>query len=119
MRKDAKMTQVELATLLGITFQQVQKYELGHNRISADRIQDIHMATGWPIMGFFNGLPSPPPEIDQTDLGWVVKKTHEYIKENPDYLRTLAVTDMLERVDIPDHVEVYWDELPEGYKVAQ
>jgi transcriptional regulator with XRE-family HTH domain len=39
-RKMLNMSQVELADGLGITFQQVQKYENGSNRISASRLQE-------------------------------------------------------------------------------
>jgi transcriptional regulator with XRE-family HTH domain len=40
-RREAGLSQVQLAGRLGITFQQVQKYESGRNRISAGRLLDI------------------------------------------------------------------------------
>ncbi|MDG6094057.1 helix-turn-helix domain-containing protein [Acetobacter sp. AN02] len=46
------MTQVELGEALGLTFQQVQKYERGTNRVSASRLAEIARALDVPI-GFF------------------------------------------------------------------
>jgi len=50
------MSQERLAELLGVTFQQVQKYEKGVNRIAASRLYDIASALQQPISRFFEGL---------------------------------------------------------------
>jgi transcriptional regulator with XRE-family HTH domain len=50
------MSQEKLAELLGVTFQQVQKYEKGVNRIAASRLFDIASALELPIARFFEGL---------------------------------------------------------------
>src|SRR5690349_24602135 len=50
------MSQERLAELLGITFQQVQKYEKGVNRIAASRLFDIAGALHQPVARFFEGL---------------------------------------------------------------
>lgn len=47
------MSQERLAELLGITFQQVQKYEKGINRVAAGRLQDIATALDMPVARFF------------------------------------------------------------------
>ncbi len=49
------MPQTILANALGITFQQVQKYENGSNRVSAARLYDISHVLGTPIMYFYDG----------------------------------------------------------------
>ena len=49
------MTQTELADGLGLTFQQVQKYEKGTNRIGASRLQHIAEILQVPISFFFDG----------------------------------------------------------------
>ena len=49
------MTQTELAEGLGLTFQQVQKYEKGANRIGASRLQHIADILQVPISFFFDG----------------------------------------------------------------
>ncbi len=50
------MTQQKLAELVGIKFQQIQKYETGANRVSASRLWDIGEAMGVPVSFFFEGL---------------------------------------------------------------
>ena len=49
------MTQEKLADILGITFQQVQKYEKGTNRVGAGRLLAIANALGVPVSFFFEG----------------------------------------------------------------
>ncbi len=47
------VTQQELGEKLGITFQQVQKYETGFNRISSSRLWEISQIIGKPVNWFF------------------------------------------------------------------
>ena len=51
------MSQERLGELLGITFQQVQKYEKGTNRISASRLYYAAKTLGVPVQFFFEDLP--------------------------------------------------------------
>ncbi len=53
------MSQEKLAEGLGITFQQVQKYEKGTNRVGASRLQNIASILEVPIAFFFEEGPSP------------------------------------------------------------
>lgn len=55
-RLEIGMSQERLAELLGVTFQQVQKYEKGVNRIAASRLHDIAAALEMPAARFFEGL---------------------------------------------------------------
>lgn len=50
------MSQEKLGESLGLTFQQVQKYEKGSNRIGASRLYQIGAVLGVPIEFFFEGL---------------------------------------------------------------
>ncbi|WP_082811840.1 helix-turn-helix domain-containing protein [Haematospirillum jordaniae] len=52
-----RISQTTLADALGLTFQQIQKYERGTNRISASRLWDISQALGVPVTYFFDDLP--------------------------------------------------------------
>jgi transcriptional regulator with XRE-family HTH domain len=52
-RLECKLSQTELADRIGVTFQQVQKYEKGVNRIGAGRLQRISEALKVPITFFF------------------------------------------------------------------
>jgi len=53
------MSQEKLGDALGLTFQQVQKYERGANRISASKLYEIARALRVPIAWFFEGLSDP------------------------------------------------------------
>jgi transcriptional regulator with XRE-family HTH domain len=54
------MSQEKLGDALDITFQQVQKYEKGTNRISAGRLQHISLILQVPVAFFFEGAPHQP-----------------------------------------------------------
>jgi transcriptional regulator with XRE-family HTH domain len=53
------MSQEKLAGQLGLTFQQVQKYEKGTNRISASRLQHVCQILDVPVSFFFEQAPGP------------------------------------------------------------
>ncbi len=55
-RLEIGMSQERLAELLGVTFQQVQKYEKGVNRIAASRLFDISAALDVPVGRFFENI---------------------------------------------------------------
>jgi transcriptional regulator with XRE-family HTH domain len=55
-RRRAGFSQQQLAAGLGVSFQQVQKYENGANRISASRLYQLSRLLGVPISYFFAGL---------------------------------------------------------------
>lgn len=54
------MSQEKLGDALGLTFQQVQKYEKGTNRIGASRLQQISNTLQVPVEFFFEGAPHLP-----------------------------------------------------------
>jgi transcriptional regulator with XRE-family HTH domain len=53
------LSQAQLAERIGITFQQVQKYENGANRISASTLYELSRVLGIPVSYFFEGLDAP------------------------------------------------------------
>ena len=55
-RTSLGITQQELATSQGVTFQQVQKYERGANRISASRLYHLSEVLDVPVTFFFEGI---------------------------------------------------------------
>jgi transcriptional regulator with XRE-family HTH domain len=55
-RNDLEITQQDLAERVGVTYQQLQKYENGKNRISAGRLYDIAKILKANIAFFFEGL---------------------------------------------------------------
>ena len=60
-RLESGLSQTELGDRIGVTFQQVQKYEKGTNRIGAGRLQRISETLGVPITFFFDATPSTRP----------------------------------------------------------
>jgi transcriptional regulator with XRE-family HTH domain len=58
------MTQEGLADSLGLTFQQVQKYETGRSRLSAGRLREVAVALGKPVSYFYEPFPVPPAAHD-------------------------------------------------------
>jgi transcriptional regulator with XRE-family HTH domain len=53
------LSQEKLGEAVGITFQQLQKYERGANRISASRLFNLGQVLGVPVGFFFDDLPAP------------------------------------------------------------
>jgi transcriptional regulator with XRE-family HTH domain len=76
-RRSLGLTQVNLAQSLGLTFQQVQKYERGLNRISASRLYELSIALGVHVGYFFESFEratlgadtSSAPRPDAAGLG--------------------------------------------------
>src|ERR687893_1828604 len=60
-RKMLNVSQEKLADALGLTFQQVQKYERGFNRISASKLFDAANFLQAPVTYFFEGLEGRSP----------------------------------------------------------
>nr|P15017.1 RecName: Full=Uncharacterized transcriptional regulator in ATPase CF(0) region; AltName: Full=URF4 [Rhodospirillum rubrum]AAA26459.1 pot. DNA-binding protein (URF4); putative [Rhodospirillum rubrum]CAA31250.1 ORF 4 (AA 1 - 108); homolog. to DNA-binding proteins [Rhodospirillum rubrum] len=58
------LDQETLARRIGVSFQQIQKYERGRNRISASRLYDIAKALAVPIDYFFSDLERGDPRHD-------------------------------------------------------
>ena len=55
------LSQAELAKRIGITFQQVQKYEIGHNRMSMGRLVKAAGVLGVPMSALFHGADTGDP----------------------------------------------------------
>ena len=59
------MSQEKLGDALGLTFQQVQKYEKGANRIGASRLQQISRILQVPVAFFFDAVSQLPPSVSK------------------------------------------------------
>lgn len=75
-RKFLGVSQERLANALGLTFQQVQKYERGTNRISASKLFEISRALGTPVAHFFQGLNA---EADEPAVGEEAGSVHTFL----------------------------------------
>jgi transcriptional regulator with XRE-family HTH domain len=89
------MSQEKLGEALGLTFQQVQKYEKGTNRVGASRLQQISEILQVPVSFLFDGGPSGMPNSENFGEGG----SPAYIS---DFLATsegLALTRAFTRID--------------------
>lgn len=69
------MSQEKLGEALGITFQQIQKYEKGTNRVGASRLQHIATVLKVPVSFFFEDAPGSPEEA----AGFAETGSHSYV----------------------------------------
>jgi transcriptional regulator with XRE-family HTH domain len=82
-RTSRKLSQTQLGEASGITFQQVQKYEKGTNRVSASRLFEFATLLGVDISYFFEGAGSSP------DLGSIEPPKFDVSQVDVDILRAL------------------------------
>src|ERR1700676_148786 len=70
LRVGRGLSQTALASQLGLTFQQLQKYEKGTNRVSASRLHDIARILGGEVKSFFEDASDPErlAAIGDTDV---------------------------------------------------
>lgn len=84
-RLECGLSQTDLADRIGVTFQQVQKYEKGTNRIGAGRLQRISEALKVPITFFFgnqtlNALPSETKAANQMSNVFALAQTGKSVR---------------------------------------
>lgn len=63
------LSQEKLGELIGLTFQQVQKYERGANRVSCSRLFDLSRALEIPISYFFEDMPEEVQNLSPVQMG--------------------------------------------------
>jgi transcriptional regulator with XRE-family HTH domain len=86
------MSQERLADELGLTFQQVQKYERGTNRVGSSRLYELSKILDVPIQFFFDEMPEEIAATARTGSGYAEAAAPDY---EPD---TLAKRETLELV---------------------
>lgn len=90
-RKLLGMAQDQLAEALGLTFQQVQKYERGENRVSASKLHQIAGLLQVDIGYFFAGLPDPLETRGPDDVGAQADRTVHAFLQTPEGLQLAAL----------------------------
>jgi transcriptional regulator with XRE-family HTH domain len=112
------MSQEKLAGGLGITFQQVQKYEKGTNRIGASRLQQVSLILQIPVAFFFDGSPhgdAPSPDYVSDFLttadGLALAKAFMRIKGPALRRRIVELVEYIARDDDPP-------KLPAGFTIT-
>jgi len=79
-RLEIGMSQERLAELLGVTFQQVQKYETGTNRIGASRLERIARTLGVSIPFFFAGSSNEAAAPDRDPSVFGLMQTSDAVR---------------------------------------
>ena len=92
-RRALGVSQEQLADKLGLTFQQVQKYERGANRISASKLYQIAAALQASITYFFEGLPDP------VRVGGVAEEVATFVHDLPLTPEERLFTGLLSRIE--------------------
>jgi transcriptional regulator with XRE-family HTH domain len=87
------MNQTTLADALGLTFQQVQKYEHGGNRVSASRLAATAEVLGVSISYFFGDLPSGDAKVSTED---------QVFRERLDLPETIEIVRLYYAIPDPD-----------------
>ncbi len=73
------MNQTQLGEKLGLSFQQIQKYENGANRISASRLYQMTRILDVPVSFFFDGLDKGANVWSPDDI-WLKRETLELVR---------------------------------------
>lgn len=73
------MSQEKLGELLGLTFQQVQKYEKGVNRIGASRLFDLSHVLGVTVQFFYDEMPNAVGSSGAAQPGVAERPTEPYV----------------------------------------
>ena len=88
------MSQTALAEKIGITFQQLQKYENAHNRVSCSRLYEIGRVLGMPVQAFFAGAGSSAglPDIEESAGRDTLNLVNDYSRLSPALRKTVSKT---------------------------
>ena len=108
------MTQEQLGEELGLTFQQIQKYEKGTNRIGAGRLYELGTALGVPVTFFFKDLLIGSGQGPETAGGFAEERADAYDAGGADFTQSreglelvrafAAIPDPQVRRSLLDHV---------------
>ncbi len=105
-RKLLKFSQKDLAARLGLSYQQVQKYENGSNRVSASVLHRMAHCLGVSILYFFEGAPAPNPSLlgtpdDPMDKPLAVEMMLQFDRIDDAHLRS-ALVDLVRKMAADD-----------------
>jgi transcriptional regulator with XRE-family HTH domain len=118
-RKLLGVSQEQLADSLGLTFQQVQKYERGANRVSASKLYEIAKTLQVPVSFFFDGLADPMDGSDGDEVGQQAERIVQEFLTTPEGLELAEVFPKIGRGRVRRQVSTWfapWLKKPPGPK---
>ena len=87
------MSQTSLAEMIGITFQQLQKYENAHNRVSCSRLFAISLVLDVPVQAFFAGAgEGSAPELIDLPPSTTLDLVNAYSRLSPALRKSISKT---------------------------
>lgn len=99
------MSQERLGELLGLTFQQIQKYERGVNRVGASRLFDLSRVLDVPISFFFDDLPPALSDVYGGSSGAIAGGRNHGFSQIPE---NFGDDDQMTRRETLDLVRTYY-----------
>jgi transcriptional regulator with XRE-family HTH domain len=98
-RKMLAMSQGKLGQALGLTFQQVQKYEKGANRIGGSRLQQISQILQVPVAFFFEDAPGASATFKSDESALSLAHVDDFVSSS-DGLRLIAAFTRIKRATL-------------------
>lgn len=83
-RRELGMSQEKLAEALNVTYQQVQRYERGSNKLNTDNLQVIAGILQLKVTQFFEGAPEPSPSIPVSEDELKLLRIYRQVKDRGD-----------------------------------
>ena len=102
------MSQERLGEALGLTFQQVQKYERGVNRVGASRLFDLSRVLDVPISFFFDDMPEPLTNAYGAQPGTLGARRSFGFSDSQEGISSAAGDDSLNRRETLELVRAYY-----------
>lgn len=90
LRKARKLSQTDLGEQLDLSFQQIQKYEAGSNRISASRLFELGQVLNVELTYFFDGIDNEKSAVEETTSTRAVATAFAAIENNDTKKRILS-----------------------------
>lgn len=97
-RKMLDLSQDQLADAIGLTFQQVQKYERGANRISSSKLYEIAKTLQVPVSFFFDGL-ADPATTEVTEIANKAQASERIISEFISTPEGMELAELFPKID--------------------
>ncbi len=100
LRLQRGVSQSELASVLGVSFQQVQKYETGANRVSASKLYSIAQALMVRPGYFFDGLDDSLPSPDILELDVEASRIAALISKIPSKKSRASLRELIKQMTV-------------------
>lgn len=112
LRKDRGLSQISLAEKMGLSFQQIQKYEKGLTQITVNRLQQIAEALNVSILSFFDE-DEQPLRISSPQTNYVGNKSRKMysVRANKEEIDLLKWVDAIQNRKVKDRLFALLKEL--------